>query len=168
MDQRLSEVLQGKENNYLLPFYWQHGNHHERIPEQIKRIYASGCRALCVESRPHPDFVGEAWWRDMDVILREAKKLGMQVWLLDDDKFPTGHAAGLIAKKYPDLRQWELIERHIDVVGPAADTSVIYDGENKDHILLGAYAYRRNADFYETCAYEGIDVTGYIQNGYLT
>ena len=38
MDQRLSEVLQGKENNYLLPFYWQHGNHHESIPEQIKRI----------------------------------------------------------------------------------------------------------------------------------
>lgn len=168
MDKRLSDVLSHRESNYLLPFYWQHGDHYDHIPEQIKRIYDSGCRALCVESRPHPDFVGETWWRDMDLILAEAKKLGMQVWLLDDDKFPTGHAAGFIAKKYPHLRQWELIERHIDVVGPAADTSIIFDGEGEDDILLGAYAYRRNADFYETCEYEGIDVTKHIHGGYLT
>ena len=168
MDKRLSDVLSHRESNYLLPFYWQHGDHYDHIPEQVKRIYDSGCRALCVESRPHPDFVGETWWRDMDLILAEAKKLGMQVWLLDDDKFPTGHAAGFIAQKYPHLRQWELIERHIDVVGPAADTSIIFDGEGEDDILLGAYAYRRNADFYETCEYEGIDVTKHIHGGYLT
>lgn len=168
MDKRLSDVLCHKEGNYLLPFYWQHGDHYERIPEQIKRIYDSGCRALCVESRPHPDFVGDTWWRDMDLILKEAKRLGMKVWLLDDDKFPTGHAAGMIAKKYPHLRQWELIEHHIDVVGPASDISVIYDGENNDHILLGAYAYRRNADYGETCNYKGVELTGQISNGYLT
>ncbi len=168
MDKRLSDVLRHNESNYLFPFYWQHGDHYDRIPEQVRRIYDSGCRALCVESRPHPDFVGETWWRDMDVILSEAQKLGMQVWLLDDDKFPTGHAAGLIAKKYPHLRQWELIERHIDVVGPAVDMSVICSQENEENILLGAYAYRRNADFLETCAYEGVDVTGLIHDGYLT
>ena len=98
MDKRLSDVLSQKENNYLLPFYWQHGDHYNLIPQQIRRIYDSGCRAFCVESRPHPDFVGDTWWRDMELILKEAKELGMQVWLLDDDKFPTGHAAGMIAK----------------------------------------------------------------------
>lgn len=168
MDKRLTEVLHRKEENYLLPFYWQHGNHYDRIPEQVKRIYDSGCRALCVESRPHPDFVGETWWRDMDLILSEAKKLGMKVWLLDDDKFPTGHAAGLIAKKYPHLRQWELIERHIDVVGPAADSAVIYDGENDENILLGVYAYRRNADDLETCSYEAVNLTDHVHGGFLS
>ena len=108
MDERLNDILTGKGENYLLPFYWQHGDHTQLIPEQIQRIYDSGCRAICVESRPHPDFVGETWWRDMDVILAEAEKRGMKVWLLDDDKFPTGHAAGMIEKKYPHLRQWEL------------------------------------------------------------
>ena len=98
MDKKLKDVINGDENNYLLPFYWQHGDHTHLIPKQIQRIYDSGCRAFCVESRPHPDFVGETWWRDMDVIFAEAQKRDMKVWLLDDDKFPTGHAAGMIAK----------------------------------------------------------------------
>ena len=71
----------------------------------------------------------------MDIILAEAEKRGMKVWLLDDDKFPTGHAAGWIAKRYPELRQWELVERHIDVVGPASDVSIIFDREDEANIL---------------------------------
>lgn len=168
MDNRLRDVLCGKESNYLFPFYWQHGDHTHLIPEQIQRIYDSGCRALCVESRPHPDFVGETWWRDMDIILAECEKRGMKVWLLDDDKFPTGHAAGMIAKKHPELRQWELIERHIDVVGPADDASVIHTGENAENVFIGAYAYKRNADNLETCSYEAINLTDKVKGGYLT
>lgn len=168
MDARLSDVLNGRESNYLLPFYWQHGDHYDLIPEQIQRIYDSGCRALCVESRPHPDFCGETWWRDMDRILEEAKKRGMQVWLLDDDKFPTGHAAGMVAKKYPHLRQRLLVEFHVDVVGPAADTSVIADLWDPEDELIGAYAYRRNADPLETCDYAAIDLTDKVKGHYLT
>ena len=168
MDTRLFDILNGNEDNYLLPFYWQRGNHRHLIPEQIQRIYDSGCRALCVESRPHPDFCGETWWIDFELILKECEKRGMKVWLLDDDRFPTGHAAGMIAKKYPHLRQWELIERHIDVVGPAKDTSVIVSPDNEENILLGAFAYKRNADDLETCSYDYIDLTDKIQNNYLT
>ena len=169
MDKRLSDVLSGKAENYLFPFYWQRGDHNHLIPEQMQRIYDSGCRAVCVESRPHPDFVGEGWWRDMDVILSEAERLGMKVWLLDDDKFPTGHAAGMIAKKHPELRQWELIERHIDVVGKAPDTSIIVDPDNEDNILIGAYAYKRRADDLESCIEDTVvNVTDKIHGGYLT
>ena len=118
---RLHDVLSGQEANYMLPFYWQHGDHYETIPEEVERIYASGARALCVESRPHKDFCGETWWRDMDLILKESKKRGMKVWILDDDHFPTGHAVGHIAKYHPELRPWQLIERHVDVMGPLKD-----------------------------------------------
>ena len=31
----LSDVLKRKEDNYLLPFYWQHGDHTEMIPEGL-------------------------------------------------------------------------------------------------------------------------------------
>jgi hypothetical protein len=65
MDKRLYDVLNGSESNYLFPFYWQHGDHTELIPEQIRRIYDSGCCAFCVEARPHPDFVGDVWWIDI-------------------------------------------------------------------------------------------------------
>ena len=42
------EVLQDREDNYILPLYWQHGNHLEEIPEQMQRIYDCGVRAVCV------------------------------------------------------------------------------------------------------------------------
>ena len=168
MKNRVHDILHNKEDNYLFPFYWQRGDHRHLIGEQVERIYQSGCKALCVESRPHPDFCGESWWKDFELILKECKKRDMKVWLLDDDRFPTGHAAGFIAKKYPHLRQWELIERHIDVVGPAQDTSVIVSPDNEDNILLGAYAYKRNPDDLETCQFEYIDLTDKIESGYLT
>ena len=169
MDRKLYDILNGKEDNYLLPFYWQRGDHTDTIPQEMQMIYDSGCRAVCVESRPHPDFVGEGWWRDMDIILAEAKKRDMKVWLLDDDKFPTGHATGLIAKKYPHLRQWNLIEHHVDVVGPMKDASVIFKKENPDNVFLGAYAYKRYADRDETCEFEGICLNDFIdrENGFI-
>ena len=102
MYNKVNDVLNNKEKNFMLPFYWQHGDHYETIPLEVERIYNSGCRAFCVESRPHKDFAGDLWWRDMDLILSEAKKRGMEVWVLDDDHFPTGHAVGHIAKYYPE------------------------------------------------------------------
>jgi hypothetical protein len=39
----------------------------------------------------------------MDVIIDEAKTRGMQVWILDDDHFPTGHANGMVDVNKPEL-----------------------------------------------------------------
>lgn len=154
MYSKLFDVLNDKENNFMLPFYWQHGDHYDTIPTEIERIYNSGCRAFCVESRPHKDFVGDTWWRDMDLILSEAKKRDMQVWILDDDHFPTGNAAGHIQKYHPEKRRWDIGERHVDVRGPV-NKSLLLTKENENSILLGAYAYKRTGEA-EFCSCEEI------------
>lgn len=164
-DTRLQEVLAGKGANYLLPFYWQHGTQRERIPEQIERIYQSGCRALCVESRPHPDFCGPGWWADLDVILSECEKRDMKVWIFDDKKYPTGYANGLIETKYPHLRQREIIEEHIDVMGPAPETAFMVSKTWEDDEILGVYAFRR-AEGGEQITGEYIDLTPTLTEGY--
>ena len=167
MDSRLKEILCGQEENYLLPFYWQHGDHTDKIPEQIQTIYDSGCRAFCVESRPHDDYAGEGWWRDMDIIIEEAQKRGMKVWILDDDKFPTGHANGLLAQKYPNLRQWNIAEKHIDIVGPMKCGSVMLPDNGHEHQIIGVYAYRRHKDKEEICESEGVNLSSNVSNGYV-
>ena len=168
MDERLRDVLEGKEDNYLFPFFWQHGGATERLAGQIKMIRDSGCRAFCVESKSHPEFCRDGWWRDMDVILAQAKKLGMKVWILDDDKFPTGHAAGAIEKKYPHLRQTNLVETHVDVLGPAKDISVLTGRSEKyEESLLGAFAYRRVDGTEDACEFEGIDLTSHVRGDLL-
>ena len=166
MNIRLDEVLAGKESNYLLPFYWQHGDHTEKIPEQVQRIYDSGARAFCVESRPHKDFCGPGWWRDMDVIIAEAKKRDMKVWILDDDHFPTGHANGGIEKKHPELCQKVVRQHHVDAAGPMADASFIISLKPGEE-LLGVYALRRNNDKDESCFGEPVDLTDKVRGSWL-
>lgn len=147
-DTRLSDVLAGREDNYLLPFYWQHGgDQHKMIPEQLARIRGSGCRAVCVESRPHPEFVGPGWWHDMDLILDTCKRLGMRVWIFDDKHYPTGYASGEV-ERHPELRPWMLVERHLDVIGPMPGAAILVPApiREDEETLLGAYAFRRRRD----------------------
>lgn len=142
MEKRLFEVFSGRGENYLLPFFWQHGDHREKLAGQIESIYQSGAGGFCVESRTHEDFCGSDWWADMETILNEAKKRDMKVWILDDKHFPTGYANGIIPKKYPHLRKWFLREEHVDVMGQMSSTTLLL-GKTED-ILLGVYAYERS------------------------
>lgn len=105
MTSKLLEVLSGKEENYILPFFWLHGEGDDVLREEMARIHESGIRAVCVEARPHPDYLGPKWWMDIDVIMDEARMRGMKVWILDDDHFPTGHAAGRLKDAPPELRR---------------------------------------------------------------
>ena len=104
MDQKIRKLLAGEGGNYIFPFFWQHGETEEVLREYMKVIAESNIGAVCVESRPHPDFVGEKWWQDMDVILDEARKRNMKVWILDDSHFPTGYANGALANADGKLR----------------------------------------------------------------
>jgi hypothetical protein len=122
---RIKEVLQGEEANYILPFIWQRGEEEAVIREEMARIHASGIRAVCVEARPHPDFLGPQWWRDMDVIMEEARKRGMRVWVFDDDHFPTGHAVGKIEDAPAELRRVFLQEHYVDAIGPQKNASFL-------------------------------------------
>src|SRR5690606_18753082 len=127
MIKRIEEVLQGKENNYILPFLWQHGEEEQVIREEIARVHEAGIGAVCVESRPHPDFLGPKWWKDMDIIIDEARSREMKVWFLDDDHFPSGHAGGKVKEAPVELHRLFLSERHIDTMGPAQGTSLLLD-----------------------------------------
>lgn len=157
MDKRLTEVLEGKGGNYLFPFMWLHEGGREGLAERIRKIQESGCRAFCVESRPHEEFGRQGWWEDMAVILQEARKRDMKVWILDDKHFPTGYANGILKEKYPERRRWFVREHHVDVAGPMQGAAVLVpklDAENEEE-LLAVVAFRRG-DAGELLAGEGI------------
>ncbi|MFE6076521.1 glycosylhydrolase-like jelly roll fold domain-containing protein [Paenibacillus sp. NPDC057886] len=181
MRNRLMEVLKGREHNYILPFLWQHGEEEQVIREEMARVYETGIRAVCVEARPHPDFLGPKWWSDMDIIMDEARKRGMKVWMLDDDHFPTGHAAGKVKEAPEELQRIFLGERYIDTIGPASGASFLVDtllmtglrptislnqnasGQNK---LVSVVAVRRSPSN-GTLLRECIDITELVHKGTL-
>ncbi|MBQ8953773.1 MAG: glycosyl transferase family 2 [Clostridia bacterium] len=89
----------------------------------------------------------------------------MKVWILDDKHFPTGCANGLVAKKYPERRKWQLAETHVDVVGPAPQNALLLHPD-EENIILGVYAYRRDEEA-ETLDTEPIDLTDRVKGRYV-
>lgn len=120
----LKRILAGEGENYILPFLWLRDQSEEVLRTEMEKIYNCKIRAVCLESRPHPDFGGPGWWRDFDIVLEEAKKRGMKIWILDDAHFPTGQANGLIPAKYPERARKYAMMQYTDCVGPAACASL--------------------------------------------
>ncbi len=106
---------------HLMPFLWVHGEDEATYRKLIGAVYDANLRAFCVEARPHDGFCQEPWWHDMDIILDEAQRRGMKVWILDDKHFPTGFAAGEVLKAPAELRRQGLLHKVFPV---------------KDHIKL--------------------------------
>ena len=114
---KIQNLLNGQGGNYLLPFFWQHGEEEAILRHYMQVIHDCHIGAVCVESRPHPDFCGPGWWHDMDIILDEARKRGMKVWILDDSHFPTGFANGAMENEPDELCRRSLTCRSYPLAG---------------------------------------------------
>ena len=132
MNKTITRLLSGQADNHLFPFFWQHGEDEAALRHYMAVIHSANCHGVCVESRPHPDFCGEKWWHDMDIILDEARKRGMQVWILDDSHFPTGYANGAMKDKPDRLQKQHIIFRKLPL------DSVSPDLDPRDRILYEA------------------------------
>lgn len=144
MDKRLKENLDGIQQDYIAPFLWLHNEADELIVNEIQRIYESGIRSVCLESRTHEEFCKDDWWSDVELILKECKKRDMHVWILDDKHFPSGYANGVFEKKHSDLRPYFITEYHVDVAGPIKDGSAMASCylENKEDEIVAVAACR--------------------------
>lgn len=56
----LKRILAGEGENYILPFLWLRDQSEEVLRTEMEKIYNCKIRAVCLESRPHPDFGGRA------------------------------------------------------------------------------------------------------------
>ena len=124
MNGTIRELLNGNSGDHIFPFFWQHGEDEETLRKMMKVIRESGCKSVCIESRPHPDSCGEKWWTDMDIILDEARKRDMKVWILDDSHFPTGFANGKVKEAPLELHRQSIIASHKTFKGKGKEISL--------------------------------------------
>ncbi|MCD8232345.1 MAG: hypothetical protein LUD14_11180 [Clostridiales bacterium] len=115
MNKKIARVLDHKGGNYIFPFFWQHGEDEGILREYMAKIDEANMKAVCIESRPHPDFCGPQWWHDIDIILDEARKRKMKVWILDDSHFPTGYTNGAMESQESNLRRRSIWCRHYEL-----------------------------------------------------
>ena len=165
MDRRLKDCLEHTRFDYIAPFLWLHGEERDKIFSELHRIYESGMRSVCLESRTHEEFCREGWWKDVRAILDECKRLGMKLWILDDKHFPSGYANGIFEEKYKELQPFGITEYHVDIAGPAEDCAVLADGwaGPEDEIL--AVLACRHIPSSEVLTGEVMDITAGLDSG---
>ncbi len=172
-----------QELQHIFPFLWVHGEDEATYRKMVNVIYNANLRAFCVEARPHPDFGGEGWWRDLGIILDEAEKLGMQVWILDDKHFPTGYAAGSLVEAPLEKKRRNLTHHSVKVKGGrAVKLSIgkyITPQDKYDVMSYIMLAYGSNGklpkkvkqdELLSVTAWNGgqvIDLTSHVQDGKL-
>lgn len=191
MEIKVEQLLKNKRGSYVLPFFWQHGETEEVLREYMEAIYNANIYEVCIECRPHPDFCGPKWWEDMDVIMDEARKRGMKVWLLDDAHFPTGYANGGISPEAdPHICKQYLNFATADVAGPTKRVNIDIKQEMEfrgipapvrspfpmrnpiparkfdTDKLLKVMAYQ--VDRHSKIVGDGLDITDYVENDMLT
>ena len=144
MDRYLEECLKGVEpRKYIFPFFWQHGEPHSILLEEINAIQQCGINEFCVESRIHPQFGKVQWWDDLSFILQEAQSRKMRVWILDDKYFPSGYANGWI-EEHKELKKVSLRLAYMDVAGPVDGGAILMDRLEEGESLVALTASRRN------------------------
>ena len=167
MNKRIYESIKGGYHSRFMPFLWYRGESREEVYAEILAIKSSGIDMICVESKSYKEFCREAWWDIFGFILESAKNLGMKVWLLDDQRFPTGYAAGALGREENSELRGKLIrERQADIVGPARGASIFTDpwlreGESIERVV----AYRHIGNDEELDPDSAIDLTCLLNNG---
>lgn len=98
------------------PLFWLHGDESkERLQEFLQAVVDGGNGSFTAESRPHSDWLGEGWFRDLGICLDVARKNRMKMWIFDEKWWPSGEVAGRVPERYAAK---VLVGEATEVVGP--------------------------------------------------
>lgn len=83
------------------PLFWLHGDESpERLNEELNKVAEGGNGTFTAESRPHKEWLGEGWYRDLGVCLDSAKRLDLKMWIFDEDWWPSQTVGGHVPDAY--------------------------------------------------------------------
>ncbi len=69
-------------------------------------------------------YLSEEWFRLWKVALKEAERLDMNVWIYDENSYPSGFAGGFVPEAMPESRGRGLVIKEQESVGKLDDNSV--------------------------------------------
>jgi len=115
--ERLFHELPADARRLTGPLFWLHGDESkERLEMVVGKVAEGGNGCFTAESRPHSDWLGEGWYRDLAICLDAAKRHGLAMWIFDEKWWPSGEVAGRVPERYGSKR---LIAEARDIQGPA-------------------------------------------------
>lgn len=89
------------------PFWaWNAKLEPQELRRQIRIMKDMGLGGFFMHSRVglNTEYLGKDWFDCIKACADEAKKLGMDAWMYDEDRWPSGAAGGKVTKVYPEFR----------------------------------------------------------------
>jgi hypothetical protein len=124
----------------LGPLFFIHGDESpERLRMYVGKIAQGGNGCFTVESRPHPDWLGPGWFRDVAICLEAARRHNLKMWIFDEKWFPSQVIDGRVPPRYAGKR---LEASAVEVAGPRTFEATGYGGQR----YIAAVAGRVTAD----------------------
>ena len=96
------------------PFWsWNSRMDPAEVRRQVRDMKAHGMGGFFMHSRVglETEYMGPAWMRAIKAAVDEAAKIGMNAWLYDEDRWPSGAAGGLVPARGEACRQKRLTLR---------------------------------------------------------
>ncbi len=100
-----------------------------QVRQSLRDLAAQQIRQVWVHPRPGllTPYLGEDWFLMWAASLDEARKLDMNVWIYDENSYPSGFAGGLVPEALPDSRNASLRAKETpEPPSPDADTIAIF------------------------------------------
>jgi hypothetical protein len=141
------------------PLFWLHGDESkERLEMYLEKVAESGNGCFTAESRPHKDWLGPGWFRDLDICLQAAKRLNLEMWIFDEKWWPSQMIGGKVPPEYGSKT---MVAEAIAVEGPKAVREPGYGGKE----FIGAVAGREAEGGIDGASL--VDLAPHIRDGAL-
>lgn len=143
-----------------IPFwFWNSKMRRGEVEAQIRDFHAKGIGGFFIHARfgLETEYLSEEWMDCIAHAVEIAQELGMEVWLYDENGFPSG-IGDLKVSRVPDYRS-----KFVDVTEGEYSAGETVELELPSGDVMMAYAYRRGAP-----AGERIDLTSFVADNRLT
>jgi hypothetical protein len=120
------------------PLFWLHGDEsREQLETVLAKVAEGGNGSFTAESRPHSDWLGPNWYRDVDICLAAAKKHGLKLWIFDEKWWPSQGVGGQVPPRYAAK---QLEGAATEVTGPRDFAAEGFAGERYVAAVAGRVA----------------------------
>ena len=144
------------------PLFWMHGDANEtkeRLEGYLEKVAEGGNGCFTAESRPHSDWLGPRWYKDLDICLQKAKALDLKMWIFDERWWPSQSIGGKVPPRYAAK---SLVAEAVNAEGAKVFEADGYNGKR----YIAAVAGRLNAQK-EIEGASLLDLAPFIKEGKL-
>jgi hypothetical protein len=104
-----------------IPFWsWNENTNPDEVRQQVDQIAEAGWGGFMIHSRVGliTPYLSEDWFKNVQVAIEQAQKRGINVWIYDEDRWPSGYGGGRVVEKHPEYRQEALTARPVGTPVP--------------------------------------------------